>query len=138
MDQLIVREIINGSIAVLLIAIAGVFLWNLSNEARPSNKGWYRNTTNQGIVALSTFFLFELLYRLWVFAVLWEFKVDTGRFSPQANYWFAIMCGIGMLFGGLCTIRVFSRKWVGHWLWIFVAAIVITVAVIITAANKVL
>jgi hypothetical protein len=125
MDDLIVREITNGTWFLLNLALLAVFAnYLLCRWQQSGVLTLFRNVANDqdigtaAAIALFVYFMGAATRAGWVWVVLFQqnLGVDIVNFENQPVFlMIAVATGIT---GSLCCMRVFSQSRWGNWAWI--------------------
>lgn len=149
MNDMVVREVMNGILFVLDVELVLTFVTYLSrriiadigsyragqdvptySEESPEPYGvlgWYERPGSKAAIALTIYFAGATMRAGWIWWLLHCENAGGSCFSIRGNSWVMLVATALAMTGGLCCIRVFSPP---HWHpWSWLAAGVVAVAI---------
>lgn len=129
-EQIQVREFLNGMILVLNLTMAAILITFLAS--RLHMRDWYNDLANQAAIALSVLFLGKAIIRGWGVVLLYEMSHGGDGWAVEQRVPLTLVGAALVMFGALCAIRIFTPdRWFGrfrNWVWIGVGLLAIAVA----------
>lgn len=128
MNDLIVREIMNGMLFMLGLFLVGAMGFRLLQRVKHDND-WYHDETTQAIIALFFFLIGENIRSGWIWALL-ICQNEYGRsacLKIASSYELLLVASAFAIVGAVCCIRVFSPPAFNPWTWLAAGALALLV-----------
>lgn len=126
-DHLLVREVINGLLFAVSLAMCFEFGRTLIQRIWTDKRRWRQDEGTRVIVALSLYFVGETLVRGWIWLLLAMRNrgYDAAALDLSHDYLVALTAALISTWGAMCCLYVFSKN---HWSWLRAITIVMLFA----------
>lgn len=132
MNDLVVREMMNGTWFILSLALMIVFVSRVVQHRSAHGPGWYWQQNSQAAIALSVFFAGSVVRAAWIWALL---SCQAGYLTDcsvvRSSGWAGVLASALAVTGCLCCIRVFTPVRLNPWLWISIGIVAVIVPVVV-------
>ena len=129
MSDLIVREIMSGTLFLLGMFLVGAMGFRLLQRVREPR--WYSDETTQAVIALFVFLIGENIRSGWIWALL-VCQNEYGRpacLHIASSYELLLVASTFAIVGAVCCIRVFSPPSGCPWTWLGAGALALLVPI---------